>query len=343
MNPRVHRADVWFPKVPGEPSSIMSFAEDSHAKYRRAFMPGFTEKAVREQAGMVEGYVGLMVEKIKERCRGGEAVVNVVDRFDWCLFDISGDLSFGSGFGSTEEETGHPWVRIANTFGKGIALAASLHYYGTGKLLKKLMPEKVREKMTYHRRLTEEKVESRMEEKGRRKDWVQVIIDHNAEEKMRGREGRTLNNAEIQVNMRVIVFAASETTSSAMSATLWYLLRSQRWYDRAKEEVRSSFQSEDEISIATTGGLQVVAAIVHEAIRLSPPSVIAVPRVVGPGGETICGQFVPQGVCSPCSKLYHTAAELMQRHRRCLVSASIPPSARRRTSAMRRCSIQAAS
>ncbi|WP_152722024.1 cytochrome P450, partial [Moraxella catarrhalis] len=37
-------------------------------------------------------------------------------------------------------------------------------------------------------------------------------------------------------------------------------------------------------------------AVVNESLRIAPPVVIGVPRVVPAGGATICGRYVPAGV-----------------------------------------------
>lgn len=301
MNPRIQRADLWFRKQdPKEPWSIMGANEEAHAKFKRAFMGGFSDKAVRECVGTMEGFVGLMMEKLRGLCEEsgqGETVVDMVEWLNMVTFDVSGDLSFGSSFGSTEQGKAHAWVNISNQFGKGVALMASLNHYHHGLmgLLKRLMPAKTMEKMRWHKQLTHEKVGERLNMKEERRDFVQCVLDYNRDRSQK-EKGNICTNAEIELNMSVMVFAASDTTSTAVASVLWYLLRNQGWLKTAVEEIRGAFTREEDIRMVTTAKLAVLTAIISEGMRMGPPSSVTVPRVVGKGGEVVCGRRVPEGV-----------------------------------------------
>ena len=99
--------------------------------------------------------------------------------------------------------------------------------------------------------------------------------------------------------MAVFVFAASETTSSALTAILRELLKHPKILDETSREVRKAFSSEEDISIrpaSKLNGLQQLDAVVREGLRLNPPVAIGVPRVTPEGGEIVCGKWVPGGV-----------------------------------------------
>lgn len=99
--------------------------------------------------------------------------------------------------------------------------------------------------------------------------------------------------------MAVVVFAASETTSSALTAILKELLQHEVMLRKATQEFRRTFRSEVDISIASTVELEKLKqleAVIREGLRLSPPAAIGVPRVVPKSGATVCGQWVPGGV-----------------------------------------------
>ncbi|EME45443.1 hypothetical protein DOTSEDRAFT_71240 [Dothistroma septosporum NZE10] len=297
QNPRIHRAEVWFPPRPGEPFTIMSADEDAHAKYKKAFLGGFTEKAIREHSSLMEKYVELMINKLIDTCTSSPraAAVDIIDWLNMVTFDISGDLSFGSPFGSIQQGKAHPWVDISNQFGKGIALMASLNFYpGLVKLLKYSMPRKAMQNLKYHKKLTTEKLAERLETTADRKDFIQSILDHNADSMVREKV-KQVSRTEIEVNMPVVLFAGSETTSSAIGSTLWYLLRNPKWLDRAQVEIRGAFSAEAQIIVSGLSRLEVLTAIISEGLRLGPPSVIGVPRITGKGGDIVCGRFVPGG------------------------------------------------
>ncbi|TKA44600.1 hypothetical protein B0A54_04550 [Friedmanniomyces endolithicus] len=268
----IERGAVWFQKAtPDEPFTIMGHNEDHHARYRRAFMGAFSDKAIKDQSPQIEEYVDLMMQKFKER---GE----------------NGNLSFGRSFGSISRGQAHPWVEIAVQFGKGIALIASVNYYAPlQKLLKFVLPAKVREKMMYHRQLSAQKVQQRLELQETRQDFIGSVLRYNSE------KTEKVTPKELELNMSIFVFAGSETTSTAIAAILFGLLKSPAALIKVTEEVRSSFDAEGDITVASTTGLHYLIAVISEGMRLGPPSAITPPRIIPRGGAEICGKVVPSG------------------------------------------------
>ncbi|KAK3619658.1 hypothetical protein LTR56_023881 [Elasticomyces elasticus] len=287
----IERGAVWFKKrTPDEPHSIMGFHEEDHARYRRAFMGAFSDKAVKDQSPIVEQYVDLMMQKFREKSGTGDGVVDIVSWLNFVTFDISGDLSFGESFDSTAHGQPHPWVEIACRFGKGIALVASInHFAPLQKLLKYALPAKVREKMVYHQDLSTQKVRQRLQMQEKRPDFIGSVLKYNQE------KDEKVTSKELELNMSVFIFAGSETTSTAIAGVLFGLLKSPQAMQRVTAEIRAAFKSDEEITVANTTKLEFLTACINEGMRLGPPSVIGVPRVTPRGGEGICGKWVPGG------------------------------------------------
>jgi len=93
----IERGAVWFQKAtPDEPFSIMGHNEEHHARYRRAFMGAFSDKAIKDQSPRIEEYVEFMMQKFREMAESGSTVLDIVTWLNFVTFDISGDLSFVS-------------------------------------------------------------------------------------------------------------------------------------------------------------------------------------------------------------------------------------------------------
>lgn len=109
------RNSLWFNDSknarPTDPTSIMGSNEESHARYRKAFMPAFTDKALQTQDPILEVNVNGFIEQLRKRADAGETV-NIIDWLNYLSFDISGELSFGETFGSVANGKAHPWVEI---------------------------------------------------------------------------------------------------------------------------------------------------------------------------------------------------------------------------------------
>lgn len=65
------------------------------------------------------------------------------------------------------------------------------------------------------------------------------------------------------------------------------------------QEIRNSFDTEDEITFERLANLQYLNATINEGLRLCPPVPIMLPRLVPEGGDTVCGMWMPGGVSIP--------------------------------------------
>lgn len=271
----------------------------THLKNRRALTAAFTDHAIAEQHGpVIESLVDLMITKFKDAISASngqdEAIVNMVDWFDFLIFDISGALSFGESFDSVKIGKAHPWVEISRSFGKGIALRASINFFRPlDKLMKFAMPKNILEKMQYHKDLVHEKLGQRLATDritSTRHDYVGSILEYN-EEKGEVR----IPTDEIEANMTVLIFAGSETTSTAMAGILNQLFRHPPVLRKLEEEIRDAFEREEDVTIASTSKLDYLHAVINEGLRMNPPPSIGLPRQTPKDGAIICDQYVPGG------------------------------------------------
>ncbi|KAF1964787.1 benzoate 4-monooxygenase cytochrome P450 [Bimuria novae-zelandiae CBS 107.79] len=288
------RNRTWFKKMsPDEPHSLMGYDEEAHARQRRAFANSFSDKSLRDQSPAIESYVDLFINQLKERTSGRHWSKQPIDLMQWfvfLMFDISADLSFGESFGSLNAGKPHPWVEIAQDFGKGLSLVASVNLYSpVDKLLRYVIPKHILQRQLDHRAMSAAYAKKRLAMGVNRPDWVSPAKKYdNAKD--------ALSESEWALNMSILIFAGAETTSSALTAIVRYLAQNRGALHRVTEEVRSTFESEIDIKVASVGKLPYLNAVINESLRIAPPAVIAVPRIVPKGGATVCGQWVPGGI-----------------------------------------------
>ncbi|KAJ4349701.1 uncharacterized protein N0V89_008318 [Didymosphaeria variabile] len=331
-NRNIPKNAVWAGQEEKEhPVSVVSTNEETHLRNRRALTGAFTEHAISEHASVLEDLVGLMITRFKEQITSGEgrAVVDLVDWTNFLTFDISGLLSYGESFSNVTNGRAHPWVEISCSFGKGIALMASINFFSPlNKVLKYAMPKSVMRKMVYHKQIAHEKFLQRLslgENKGKQ-DYVGSIMAYNAE------KGEVkIPKDEIEANMTLLIFAGSETTSTALVAILTQLLQAPAALRRLEEEVRGAFENEDAIHIGSVAKLEYLDAVIQEGIRMGPPAAIALPRLTtfisvnqypafrSPSNFTQPDSFVPERFLSnspfPLDRLDAFEPFLMGRHK----------------------------
>jgi cytochrome P450 len=293
-HPVFERNPTWFKKMrPDEPNSIMGPDEKDHARFRRAFANSFSDKSLKDQAPVVESYVNLFINQLKALASDPSSKEKPIDLekwFNYLTFDLSGDLSFGSSFSCLATGQTHTWVSIAQDFGKGLSLIASVNQYPPfHKLLRYIIPKKILQRSLDHRVMSTLKARDRLALSTTRPDFVTPTQAYIKQ------KGISISGAEFEINMLVIAFAASETTASALTAILRELAQHKGVMHRLQTEIRSTFSSEAEITVAATTHLAYLDAVINETLRLDPPVVIGVPRITPPAGAVVCGEYVPGG------------------------------------------------
>ncbi|KAI1388488.1 benzoate 4-monooxygenase cytochrome P450 [Hypoxylon trugodes] len=264
-----------------------------HARIRRQLNPAFSEKASREQEPLVMGYIDSMIRKLRGATQKGEAV-DIEKYTMWATFDIQGDLVFGEDvFKCIEKEQYHPWVGISVTHFTGGVYIHALNDISPWALWFWqifLTPKSFADAQAYHIKTTLDLVDKRMAAgKTDHPDYMSFITSES-------KAGEVLTKEQMYANAQMLVMAGSETVATASATTLFLLLTNPETMKRAKNEIRSTFDSDKAITAASVSQLQYLVAAIDEAMRVWPPVATAFnPRQVSSGGCVVDGYFIPQG------------------------------------------------
>lgn len=101
---------------------------------------------------------------------------------------------------------------------------------------------------------------------------------------------------EITDNAQLLILAGSETTATALSGATNLLATHPHVFAKLAQEVRSSFNEENEIDLHSVQRLEYLIAVLKETMRFYPPAPTPALRVTKPSGDTILGRHVPEGV-----------------------------------------------
>jgi cytochrome P450 len=96
---------------------------------------------------------------------------------------------------------------------------------------------------------------------------------------IQAQEKSQLQEIDLIRNGEVLVVAGSETTATLLSGATFYLLTNPRVLAILVNEIRSSFNSLEEITVTRVNQLDYMLAFLNEAFRLYPPGANAHPRV----------------------------------------------------------------
>ncbi|KAI2622033.1 isotrichodermin C-15 hydroxylase [Xylaria nigripes] len=268
-----------------------------HARKRRVLSQAFSEKAMKEMERYILSNVRLFCHQVglgaSDDLKGWSPAKNMADWCNYLAMDILGDLSFGKAFHMLEQSDNRYALEL-------VSLATTRHLIcGTMRMVEKLNLDKLlfrkiatgRAKyMAYSKaQLTER---TKLGDETDRRDFFYHLLQARDPE-----TGQGFSMPELWGESNLLIIAGSDTTSTAMAATFFYLVRNAHALQKAIEEVRTKFTDVEEI----TQGPQLnsctyLRACIDEAMRMSPSVGGIAPREVLPSGFSIDDEFVPEGI-----------------------------------------------
>lgn len=104
-----------------------------------------------------------------------------------------------------------------------------------------------------------------------------------------------------------LIVAGSETSATLLSGCIYYLCTTPKVLGQLTTEIRSTFAQDSEITFAALEKMEYLAAVIEESLRMYPPFVTSLARLVPTGGALVNGQYVPEKVCKELP--YNTYSE----------------------------------
>lgn len=123
--------------------------------------------------------------------------------------------------------------------------------------------------------------------------------------------GASLNTAQLVSEAGLLIIAGSDTTMTATTATLFYLLHYPAALRRLENEIRTTFATIEDIRIGgQLSGCLFLYSCIDEAMRLTPSIGSTLMREVRAGGLVVDGEWFPPGtdIGVPHYALHHNEA-----------------------------------
>ncbi|KAI1139269.1 cytochrome P450 [Hypoxylon sp. FL0543] len=277
---------------PGAYSVWNALDRGLHRRKRRLVGRATTDASMRSfEPAMVE-QVDIFIQQLG---RLRDQPVDVKSRCSYLSFDIIGLLSFGYSLHlQTQQENRFLVEQLArSTHRMNVCMQIpvisryKLHVY-----INKFFQQE-REKTA---RLIETMIRSRMaEDVNAKRDLYSFVA-----EAVNAKDDEGLRIGDLWYEAFFFIIAGGDTSATALSATLFYLSRNLKSYAKLAAEIRTTFQSADEICGSKLSGCQYLRACIDESIRMSPPSPGTLWRELAPeeeGGKpfVVDGHIIPHG------------------------------------------------
>ncbi|KAF2666612.1 cytochrome P450 [Microthyrium microscopicum] len=295
-----------------------------HARKRRVISHAFADSAIKSMEKYVLGNIDTACNIISddvstkrkamatnyyaEKTDSWSTPRNMARWADWLTFDIMGDLVFGKAFGMLESPQNRFAIDLVSSAAKRHLICGThlpIHNYHLDKLLFPAIAAKRTAYMSYSRAQSSARTQLGTDSCDRKDFFFHLLNAHDPE------TGKGFSPAELWGESNLFIIAGSDTTSTALAATLFYLVHDTSALKSATAEVRAAFANVNEVVAgATLNECEFLRACIDEAMRLSPPVPGALPRKVLEGGLLVDNVHVPAGVdvCVAHYAIHHNEA-----------------------------------
>ncbi|KAF7377746.1 hypothetical protein MSAN_00197600 [Mycena sanguinolenta] len=282
------------------PPTIVSLSGEAHTARRRAWNRALTSACIREYEPLIVKRTSQLILCLRDRTHTTVDLVHWLDLFAYgflffseCAelttnrYDLMGDLAFGGGFEMLRDgrdvdgvgERIRGFTKVSYLAGQVPWILRTIH----------LFPRVAREIQQFNnfgQNLA-----------------IQRMKNGAADEGGLEKQKPTLQTSAADGIAAVI--GASDTTTSVLNSTVWFLLSNPEYYRRVKQELDTVFVDGDDLfDMSKHQELH----FLNEALRLHPPLPSNGPRQIhlGQSGRTIAGRFIPEGtsVYTPAYSLH---------------------------------------
>ena len=290
LRPWMHRD-----KPPGKDAeNLISASEEDHSRFRKVLAPAFVQTS--DQEAVVQSYVDLLIKKLRQEVEVDRpqegAMVDVLKWFSYATFDIVGEPIWGSSFGCLETVKYHPWIQVIAQSKTAYFVGATKYYTPLDTILTMITPKSAMADLMEIWKTTEEKIAQRIELGPSHEDMISHMLETK---KSTSSMNVQMSLPEVESNSMMIVVAGSESVTTVLTGITNYLLRDPSKLQALVREVRSNFQSNDQITGLALSRLPYLNAVLHEGLRVCPTIPDGMRREIPKGGALIAGHFLRQG------------------------------------------------
>ncbi|KAI0195873.1 cytochrome P450 [Astrocystis sublimbata] len=259
-----------------------------HGKMRKYLSHAFSDSSLKKQEELVAQNVDLLMTKLGSIGNSPNGV-NIVKWFNLATFDIIGSLAFGESFGGLSTEQTHFWIeKVMKALRQGAMADTMSRFPSLAWLFKTLAPQRIEEfsrDTREHEAYTMALINNRLSKPDSRPDFLTRTLEQKS----------NITAVQLAAHASDFVTAGSETTATALSCIVYYLLRTPLVQQRLKNEIRTRYERYEEIASQTAVQLPYLRAVCLEGMRIYAPLPLGLPRVVPEGGDTVDGIMIPAG------------------------------------------------
>ncbi|KAH9035154.1 high nitrogen upregulated cytochrome P450 monooxygenase 2 [Lactarius deliciosus] len=276
----------------GPPMLIAQRDPILHMHQRKPWNRAFSSAALKEYeivvAKRIRQLVGCLDDIIQRSDQKANTVMDINRWLKYFTTDFMGDMAFGGGFEIMK--AGRDIDGIWTLFESGVCISGvTSHIPYVGPILTAIARQ--RSSLVRLRAFGKERVLERLRMGANRKDLFYYLSGEELPESERP------SPADIAQDGLLAIIAGSDTTSSALTAVLYYLLCNPAAYERLQAEVDGAFpDGEEPLDVMKLSQMEWLNGCINETLRLQPPVLGGSQRRVdkGKGAKVLGNLIIPE-------------------------------------------------
>ncbi|KAL3294140.1 isoamyl alcohol oxidase [Colletotrichum asianum] len=283
--------------VHSAPNTLTIRNREDHARRRRILSLAFSDAQLRAYEAILLRHIETLCLNLSDNAKSqasssGSDALDMSHQCDYFTFDIMSEVIFGMKYNALREPKYRFVMSALEASNVRISALVQASGLALGRIDKYLFADSIKSRnkfLGFLGSLLKSRAKASFSDNGNVFSYLETAKDPDGQS--------TLSKSEIRAESATLVVAGSDTSSTTLAATLFYLSGNARAYARLCHEIRSTFDSVEDIRIgAKLSSCNYLRACIDEALRMSPPVGGALWREVRPGGMTIGSLSLPEGI-----------------------------------------------
>ncbi|KAK7730687.1 hypothetical protein SLS57_001518 [Botryosphaeria dothidea] len=269
--------------------------EKSHAANRRKVASLYSMTTLLKMEETVNDCIGLIETRFREFASNGRTL-NLQHWLQCYAMDVIGAITVAKRFGFLDE--GKDIINILPSLHSYLVYATHVGIYSeVHEILYKLVKRFTKGissviGFTYEQIMARMDANKDIEKRVDGDDFLAKVLRLHEE------EPRSFTMGDVLMTCGTNIGAGSDTTSIALSGTMWGLVNNPDAYAKLRAEVdekRAKGEISNPVTFAESQGMPYLQAVIREGLRIHPSTGLPLERVVPKGGAQIAGTFFPEG------------------------------------------------
>ncbi|EAU87606.2 high nitrogen upregulated cytochrome P450 monooxygenase 2 [Coprinopsis cinerea okayama7 len=266
---------------------------ERHAQLRKPWNKAFGTGPLKDYEEMLVVRAGLLMDRLEGHCKAARDKIGRVDLAKWVsffAFDFMGDIAFASDFSLLQDGDVNGFIKNMEDAHYLPTIVQHIPWMAKVTRVTPWVGSKLQKFGAFALAQARKRAATTMMHKDLFYHLIQATDPDLAASPL----------PLIMANAILTIIAGSDTSASAVTSIIYFLLRNPECHKKLQKEIDDTFgfdEGDPAITPDKLAQLPYLNAVINEAMRVFPPVASSVQRApkIGSGGKMVGSMFIPEG------------------------------------------------